>query len=145
MYKLEKCGWSNLKGDNKVMNEVVQKDEVIKLNRYGTIYTILLIVTMVSAVPLFMWLGTIAFVPWGIVFATSLYFALKIEIIKKNNDIQTYREIVAFSEGKKIDEMQKQKEINKRPYEKVLIVIGSALLVAGVCVLLGFLMHVYLN
>lgn len=127
------------------MNEVVQKDEVIKLNRYGTIYTILLIVTMVSAVPLFMWLGTIAFVPWGIVFATSLYFALKIEIIKKNNDIQTYKEIVAFSEGKKMDEMQKQQEINKRPYEKGLMVIGSALIVAGVCVLLGFLMHAYLN
>ena len=70
------------------MKEAVQKDEIMKLNRYGTIYTILLIVTMVSAVPLFMWLGTIAFVPWGIVFATSLYFALKIEIIKKNNELR---------------------------------------------------------
>ena len=46
-----------IKGDIGVMKEVIQKEEIEKMKRYGRIYTIMLIVTVVSAVPLFMWLG----------------------------------------------------------------------------------------
>ena len=54
-------------------------------------------------------------------------------------------EIVAFSEGKLLDDIQKQCEIGKRPYQKNLLVIGSMLITLAVCVLIGFLMHVFLN
>ena len=43
-----------IKGDIEVMKDVIQKEEIVKMNRYGKIYTIMLIVTVVSAVPLFM-------------------------------------------------------------------------------------------
>ena len=105
----------------------------------------MLIVTVVSAVPLFMWLGVWAFIPWGIIWAISMYFALKIEKVKKDNDVQSYKEIVAFSEGKLLDDIQKQCEIGKRPYQKNFLVIGSILITLAVCVLIGFLMHVFLN
>ena len=105
----------------------------------------MLIVTVVSAVPLFMWLGVWAFIPWGIIWAISMYFALKIEKVKKDYDVQSYKEIVAFSEGKLLDDIQKQCEIGKRPYQKNLLVIGSMLITLAVCVLIGFLMHVFLN
>lgn len=134
-----------IKGDIGVMKEVVQKEEIEKMKRYGRIYTIMLIVTVVSAVPLFMWLGVWAFIPWGIIWAISMYFALKIEKVKKDNDVQSYKEIVAFSEGKLLDDIQKQCEIGKRPYQKNLLVIGSMLITLAVCVLIGFLMHVFLN
>ena len=74
-----------------------------------------------------------------------MYFAFKIEKIKKDNDVQTYKEIVAFSEGKLLDVIHKQREIGKRPYQKILLVIGSALITFVVCVLIGFLMHIFLN
>ena len=134
-----------IKGDIGVMKEVFQKEEIEKMKRYGRIYTIMLIVTVVSAVPLFMWLGVWAFIPWGIIWAISMYFALKIEKVKKDNDVQSYKEIVAFSEGKLLDDIQKQCEIGKRPYQKNLLVIGSMLITLAVCVLIGFLMHVFLN
>ena len=134
-----------IKGDIEVMKEVIQKEEIEKMNGYGKIYTIMLIVTAVSAVPLFMWLGVWAFIPWGIIWAISMYFALKIEKVKKENDIQTYKEIVAFSEGKRLDDIQKQREIGKRPYQKILLVIGSALITFAICVIIGFLMHIFLN
>ena len=134
-----------IKGDLEVMKNVIQKEEIEKMNRYGKIYTIMLIVTAVSAVPLFMWLGVWAFIPWGIIWASSMYFAFKIEKIKKDNDVQTYKEIVAFSEGKLLDDIHKQREIGKRPYQKILLVIGSALITFVVCVLIGFLMHIFLN
>ena len=134
-----------IKGDIGVMKEVIQKEEIEKMKRYGRIYTIMLIVTVVSAVPLFMWLGVWAFIPWGIIWAISMYFALKIEKVKKDNDVQSYKEIVAFSEGKLLDDIQKQREIGKRPYQKILLVIGSMLITFTVCVLISFLMHVFLN
>ena len=115
------------------------------MNRYGKIYTKMLIVTAVSAVPLFMWLGVWAFIPWGIIWALSMYFAVQVEKVKKDNDVQTYKEIVAFSEGKLLDDIQKQREIGKRPYQKFFLVIGSALITFVVCVLIGFLMHIFMN
>uniref|UniRef100_UPI00402938E6 helix-turn-helix domain-containing protein n=1 Tax=Coprococcus sp. TaxID=2049024 RepID=UPI00402938E6 len=134
-----------IKGDIEVMKDVIQKEEIVKMNRYGKIYTIMLIVTVVSAVPLFMWLGVWAFIPWGIIWALSMYFAFQVEKVKKDNDVQTYKEIVAFSEGKLLDDIQKQREIGKRPYQKIFLVIGSALITFVVCVLIGFLMHIFMN
>ena len=134
-----------IKGDIEVMKDVIQKEEIEKMNRYGKIYTILLIATAVSAVPLFMLLGVWALIPWGIIWGISMYFAIMLEKIKKDNDVQTYKEIVAFSEGQLLDDIQKQREIGKRPYQKFLLVIGSGLITFAVCVLIGFLMHVFLN
>lgn len=134
-----------IKGDIEVMKDVIQKEEIEKMNRYGKIYTILLIATAVSAVPLFMLLGVWALIPWGIIWGISMYFAFMLEKIKKDNDVQTYKEIVAFSEGQLLDDIQKQREIGKRPYQKILLVIGSGLITFAVCVLIGLLMHVFLN
>ena len=134
-----------IKGDIEVMKDVIQKEEIEKMNRYGKSYTIMLIATAVSAVPLFMWLGVWAFIPWGIIWAISMYFAFKVEKVKKDNDVQTYKEIVAFSEGKLLDDIHKQREIGKRPYQKILLVIGTALTTFFVCVLIGFLMHILLK
>ena len=134
-----------IKGDIEIMKDVIKKEEVDKMNRYGKIYTIMLIVTVVSAVPLFMWLGVWALIPWGLIWMLSMYFASKIEKIKKDNDVQTYKEIVAFSEGKLLDDIHKQQEIGKRPYQKILLVIGSALITLCVCILIGLLMHIFLN
>lgn len=134
-----------IKGDIETMKDVIQKEEVDKMNYYGRIYTIMLIVTVVSAVPLFMWLGLWALIPWGIVWMVSMYFASKIEKIKKDNDVQTYKEIVAFSEGKLLDDIHKQQEIGKRPYQKMLLVIGSVFITLCVCMLIGLLMHMFFN
>ena len=134
-----------VKGDIEIMKEEIKKEETAKMNRYGKIYTIMLITTAISAVPLFMWLGVWAFIPWGIIWAISMYFAFKVEKVKKDNDVQTYKEIVAFSEGKLLDDIHKQREIGKRPYQKILLVIGTALTTFVVCVLIGFLMHILLN
>ena len=65
--------------------------------------------------------------------------------LKKKNDIQTYKEIVAFTEGKKLDELHKAVEVGKRPYQNILKVIISAGVTAMICFLIGVLMHVFLN
>lgn len=107
--------------------------------------TVHLAVLIISAVPLFMWLGRYAYIPFGILFIITMYWALKVEKLKKKNDIQTYKEIVAFTEGKKLDELHKAVEVGKRPYQNILKVIISAGVTAMICFLIGVLMHVFLN
>lgn len=65
-----------IKGDIEVMKDVIQKEEIEKMNRYGKIYTIMLIATAVSAVPLFMLLGVWSLIPWGIIWGISMYSLL---------------------------------------------------------------------
>lgn len=134
-----------IKGDIETMKEVIKKEEIEKMNCYGVIYTLLLIATAVSAVPLFMWLGHWAIIPWGMIFACAMVYAFKIEKVKKGNDVHTYREIVAFSEGKLLDDIQKQREIGKRPYQRFLLVVGCAVISFVVCVLIGLIMNLFLN
>ena len=134
-----------IKGDVDIMKEVIKKEEVEKMNRYGVIYTVALGITVVSAVPLFIWLGMWAFIPWGIIYAVALYWGIKVQKVKKNNGVKTYKEIVAFSEGKLLDDIQKQREIGKRPYQKVLIVGASAIITFVICILIGLIMNAWEN
>ena len=60
---------------------------------------------------------------------------------KKKYDIQSYKEIVAFLEGRRLDEISKAQEVAKRPYQKVLLTLGSAALAA---VLTGGLLWLFL-
>lgn len=88
-----------IKGDIEVMKDVIQKEEIVKMNRYGKIYTIMLIVTVVSAVPLFMWLGVWAFIPWGIIWALSMYFAFQVEKVKKIMMFKPIKKLLHFLRG----------------------------------------------
>ena len=42
------------------MKEIISEQEIKKFNYYGSIYTVHLAVLIISAVPLFMWLGRYA-------------------------------------------------------------------------------------
>lgn len=127
------------------MKEIVNEQEIKKLNYYGAIFTIHFVLLILSAAPLFMWLGWYAFILFGVFFAITMYWALRVEKLKKENDIQTYKEIVAFTEGKKLDELHKAVEAGKRPYQNVLKVIISAVVTAAVCFLIELLIHIFLN
>ena len=72
--------------------------------------------------------------------AVTMVYAFKVERIKKDNNISTYKEIVAFSEGKTLDEITTQREIGKRPYQRlvaVLIGMGVGAVIAAVGILIS--------
>ena len=134
-----------IKGDVEKMKEIIDGKEIKILNFYSKILTICFAVLILLSVPLFIWLERYAFIPMGIVFIITMFCALKVEKLKKDNDIQTYKEIVAFSEGKKLNMIDKQVEIGKRPYQKILLAVGSAIITMLICFLIGLLMNFFLN
>ncbi|WP_415319197.1 hypothetical protein [Clostridium perfringens] len=70
----------------------------------------------------------------------AIYYAIRVEKYKKNFDIQTYREILSFLEGKNMDELQKNQEYGKRPYQKFLLATGAALLAILVSVIMVYIL-----
>lgn len=128
-----------IKGDIETMKEIISESEIKEFNRDSAIYTALLFLTVVATVPLFAVLKLYAIIPWGILFAITMYWAVRVEKQKKKHNIQTYKEIVAFTEGKRLDEIQKQVEEGKRPYQNVMKVLVSAGVSLLVCVLMGLI------
>lgn len=130
-----------IKGDIDTMKEVIKQEEIKKFNHYGAIYTVFLVIAVISAAPLFYIANKWTVILWCVIALAAMYFATKVEQIKKGNDVQTYKEIVAFCEGKRLDEIQRAREYGKRPYQKVLWFIGSATVGAIVSYVLGILLQ----
>lgn len=129
-----------VKGDLEEMKEQIKEADIKQLNHDSAIYAVLLLVALISPIPLvhFLWYTGIAI--WVVIMAITLYYAIRIEKQKKKHDIQTYKEILAFSEGKRLDEMEKNREIGKRPYQKVLLAIGSGVVTAAVAALMWWIL-----
>ena len=118
-----------VKGDLEEMKECIKNEDIQKLQKDGIIFSILLVATVVSVVPLFLMVdGYIGIVAWVILFGISMYYALRIEKQKKVHDVQTYKEVIAFSEGKRLDEIERNREYGKRPYQKLLYAIVSGII-----------------
>lgn len=125
-----------IKGDLETMKQEVNAAEVKAMNRDAIIYTVLLAATIILPVPLIKWFDLYGFIPELLLWGSAMYFALRLERIKKANNVQSYREILAFSEGKRLDEIEQKVEAGKRPYQKVLL----ALLTAGITLLVGMVL-----
>lgn len=115
-----------IKGDVEIMKKEIRETEIKKLNKYGGIYAVSLILAVISLVPFIVLMDWYGLIPWSVVYAIAGYFAFKTEKVKKENNISTYKEIVAFTEGKRLDEIEEQQENGKRPYQIVLLMLGSA-------------------
>ena len=114
-----------IKGDLEMMREKVKEKEIREFNFYGNIFAVLLIGTVLSAAPLAYFLGRTGLIVVFILFAVTMVFAFKVEGYKKKNDIQTYKEILAFTNGELLDEISKKQEKEKRLYQNVLKVLLS--------------------
>ena len=129
-----------IKGDVEIMKEHVRSEERNEFKRLTTLYFILFVAMMVSPIPLAYYLKIVGIVIWAALAAVTLFVAFAIEKRKKQYDIQTYREIIAFSEGKKLDEIEKIRETGKRPYQKTLLIMGSGIVTLIIAIVCGLLL-----
>ena len=129
-----------VKGDLKIMKEQIKQEDIKKLNRDSLIYTVLLVGLVLAAVPMFLYLDVVGAALWFILWGVAMFWAFRIERQKKEHDIQSFREIVAFTEGRQLDELEKAQEVAKRPYQKVLLALGVSAVAFGATYLMMFLL-----
>ena len=128
-----------LKGDVEEIKEMINKEDQREFDRLSRVFSALIFLMIVTPIPLaklfhFWGLGI-----WACFAAVTMAVAMAVEKKKKELNVQTYREIVAFMEGKRLDELEAVKEEAKRPYQKTLIVIAYAAIALIINLLMIFL------
>lgn len=129
-----------IKGDLEKMKKEIDAQEFEKFQKDGNVFTVLFIILLIAPVPLVMlwkWAGLAIYLA---LFGITMIYAVRIEKYKKKYDIQTYKEIVAFTDGKSLDEIEKAREEAKRPYQKALLAAGAGLLVVVIAVIMTAVM-----
>lgn len=132
-----------IKGDLEKMKKEIDSQEYAKFQKDSAVFTVLFIALLIVPVPLVMlwkWVGMALYL---CLFGIGMYFAVRIERYKKKYDIQTYKEIVAFANGKSLDEIEKAREEGKRPYQKAFLAVSSAVLVVVIALVLVAVMKLF--
>ena len=126
-----------IKGDVEIMREEINRTDQKKFERLSNIFTILFLAVLITPVPLVHFLSYAGLAIWIVILAAGSYVAILVEREKKKFNMQTYREIIAFTEGKSLSEIEKAREEGKRLYQKVLLAVASGAI--GVIVTMFFL------
>ncbi|HEP2115434.1 TPA: helix-turn-helix domain-containing protein [Streptococcus pyogenes] len=111
-----------IKGDIEKMKYIITQVDKKNFKRDTKVMVTLMILLMISSYPLVYfleWLGLGIFVLLSII---TMTYANRVERFKKKYDVQPYKEILAVSNGKLLDEIEKREERAKLPYQKPLIV-----------------------
>lgn len=132
-----------IKGDLEIMKEAIKSEDIQKFNYYGNLFTICLIACVLSSVPLAHFFGRVGIAVWVVLSVITLLLSIKVEKLKKENNVQTYKEIVAFTNGERLDEISESREKAKAPYQKILLAIGAAVITLVVSMVLGKLLSIF--
>lgn len=117
-----------IKGDVEKMKEEIKQEDRQQFQTVSNIFTVLLLATILTPIPLLHYLDNVGIAIWVVIAGVSFWYAGRVEKWKKKFDIQTYREIVAFTEGQRLDEIGKAREEGKRPYQKLLYGVVAGLI-----------------
>lgn len=138
-----------IKGDVAIMKEQINKHEQQysshdqqRFEHLGRIFTVLFFAAIITPVPLAYFLSYVGIGIYVAQFIVTMYVASLVEKEKKRLDIQTYREIIAFTEGTSLSEIEKAREEGKRPYQTILAVVISAGITLLVTMFLAWLLGV---
>ncbi len=129
-----------IKGDIEEMKRIVSKEKIEKFNIMSYIFLVEMLIVMFSAYPLFTLDGYIGVIIWALFFVITFVTAIVIEKFKKKNDIQTFKEIIAFMENKSLSYEEVQQEIGKRNYQKILLAILTGLITFIIFIIEIFIM-----
>lgn len=121
-----------IKGDVEIMKEEISKEDRQKFARIGKLYNILFSLMIISPIPLIHFLKFAGMIIWLLVVAVTINVACMVEKQKKMFNIRTYKEILAFMEGKRLDEIARAREEGKRPYQQAALALGFGVLALAI-------------
>ena len=124
-----------VKGDVETMKDQVTKEDMRKFNRSATILAIMYLVVLISAIPLIFNLRPYGLFIWLGITAVAFGYAIYVERKKKQYDVQTYREILAFMNGDLVDEIRKSRDGKKLKKEKVIMFVACAIIGAALAII----------
>lgn len=116
------------KGDIEIMRETIKRSHIHSMYVYTSCMIALFVVAIFFLGFAIYSLGWKGYILAAICYFLSLVMAFQVEKIKKRYDVQTYREIAAFMDGKRLNEIEMIRESGKRSYQNIFKVIAGAII-----------------
>lgn len=130
-----------IKGDLTAMKEHINELDQKKYSHISTLFILLFVLAIITPFPLLHYLGVFGGITWGVLMLVLIIVTYVVEKYKKRFDMQTYREILAFTEGRHLNELEKAQEKGKRPYQKILYALVTAIITALINMALYFILR----
>ena len=122
------------------LEEMKMKISNNKATKRANIYSLIMIcstilaslsIGLVVALPesKFIWIVPVT------LFLPALWSSFVLEKFKRNNDLKTYKEILAFSQNKDVEVLRKKRDARRTRIEKGIIVLGYAGLTLLICLI----------
>ncbi len=129
-----------IKEDIREMKIIVDKEKIREFNIMSYIFLAEILIIMISAYPLFSMDGYVGVIIWLLFFIVTFCTAIIVEKFKKTNDIQTYKEIIAFVNNKPLTYEESQQEFGKRIYQKILLALLAGIITLIISIIVMFIM-----
>ena len=117
-----------IKGDIAYMKEQIKLEDRKEFEKLAQVFGILFVAVVVTPIPLIHFFKYVGVGIWVVLAVLALYVSILVEKKKKQFDVQTYKEIIAFTEGARLDEISKASEEGKRPYQKIFLAFLAGML-----------------
>lgn len=126
-----------IKEDIEMMEEQINQDDIRKFGYLSNIFAVMMLITIITPIPLVHYLSYLGLGIWLLIFAATFYISILAEKEKKRLNIQTYKEILSFMDGKQLDKINQAREEGKRPYQKIIyaFVVGLITLIINLVIL----------
>lgn len=130
------------------LEEMKMKISNNKVTKRANIYSLIMIcstilaslsIGLVVALPesKFIWIVPVT------LFLPALWSSFVLEKFKRNNDLKTYKEILAFSQNKDVEVLRKKRDARRTRIEKGIIVLGYAGLTLLICLMAIFIANFF--
>ena len=74
------------------------------------------------------------------ILAVAIFYALRIEKFKKKHNLRTYRQIVAYEQGRSLSDIEEAEERGKAPYQSILLPLLFCLGIGAITLLISWLL-----
>lgn len=129
-----------VKGDLETMKQIIHNQEFIRYQKDGIIFSILLFGFPIISIPLILYLNWYGIAISCLIFAIAMFYALRIEKFKKQHNLRTYRQIVAYVQGRNLSEIEEAEERGKAPYQRIILPILFGLGIGAIALLFYWLL-----
>jgi len=75
-----------------------------------------------------------------LILAVAIFYALRIEKFKKKHNLRTYRQLVAYDQGRSLSEIEEAEERGKAPYENIILPVLFSLGIVAITLLISWLL-----
>ena len=137
-----------IKGDVEIMKDTIKNEDAGRLRKFQWLSVVEMFILMFGVTLLVEYggeIGTILGCLLAGILSVCIFMTFReLEQIKQDEDIQTYREVLAFLNGETLDDIEKEKELEKRKTQKKLLLFvamqaGAILIVSAVVAILQFI------